>query len=274
MNWDELRVGDVVQVRERQRFPADVVLLSTSEPAGAAYIETANLDGETNLKMRQCAAATLQHIGPLTPTFTSFSPSLSDLSETDAAAAGRSRIQTSALHVHPPYTSGLLAPQWLAARLLGNAAARHAHVSGFGDTSDAPSAAASAAGAPITALVECEPPNPNLYSFSGTIRLPVPVLEQAVGYADVDAPDALATAIETTRHVIQGTARLALSAPIPVESGQLVQRGSTLRNTRVVLALVAYTGAETKMVLNSDMPRLKRSSLDKIVNRMAYRSNC
>lgn len=34
-------------------FPADLVLLSSSEMDGIAYIETSSLDGETNLKIRQ-----------------------------------------------------------------------------------------------------------------------------------------------------------------------------------------------------------------------------
>lgn len=33
-------------------LPADIVILSTSEPKGVCYIETKNLDGETNLKMK------------------------------------------------------------------------------------------------------------------------------------------------------------------------------------------------------------------------------
>lgn len=39
-------------------FPADMALLSSSDPLGIAYIETSNLDGETNLKIRQALDCT------------------------------------------------------------------------------------------------------------------------------------------------------------------------------------------------------------------------
>lgn len=43
--WRDIRVGDVVRIESDEFIPADVVLISSSEPEGLCYIETSNLDG-------------------------------------------------------------------------------------------------------------------------------------------------------------------------------------------------------------------------------------
>ncbi|KAJ6607681.1 phospholipid-translocating P-type ATPase [Mycena sp. CBHHK59/15] len=56
--WKKLEVGDIVLLKDNEQVPADIVVLSTSDPDGNCYLETKNLDGETNLKLRKSLGAT------------------------------------------------------------------------------------------------------------------------------------------------------------------------------------------------------------------------
>jgi phospholipid-transporting ATPase len=62
--WINVAVGDIVRVQSESPFPADLVLLASSEPEGLCYIETANLDGETNLKIKQAIPETADFVSP------------------------------------------------------------------------------------------------------------------------------------------------------------------------------------------------------------------
>jgi phospholipid-transporting ATPase len=53
VRWRDLRCGNIIKIKENEFFPADVLVLKSSGKKGAVYIETKNLDGETNLKYKQ-----------------------------------------------------------------------------------------------------------------------------------------------------------------------------------------------------------------------------
>ncbi|XP_068656331.1 probable phospholipid-transporting ATPase 4 [Aristolochia californica] len=57
--WKTLHVGDVVKVEKNEYFPSDLLLLSSSFEDGLCYVETMNLDGETNLKPKRSLEVTL-----------------------------------------------------------------------------------------------------------------------------------------------------------------------------------------------------------------------
>jgi phospholipid-translocating ATPase len=59
--WEDVRVGDFVKICADQPFPGDIIICATSEPEDVAYVETKNLDGETNLKSRHNVAS-LSHL--------------------------------------------------------------------------------------------------------------------------------------------------------------------------------------------------------------------
>ena len=78
----QVRAGDIVIVENREFFPADLILLKSrlvmviqvrgavillycSDPDGRCYVQTASLDGETNLKIRLAHSFTADYKGRL-----------------------------------------------------------------------------------------------------------------------------------------------------------------------------------------------------------------
>ena len=159
--WKSLKVGDFVRIYNEDQIPADIVILSTSDPDGACYVETKNLDGETNLKVRQ------------------------------ALHSGRKMKH-----------------------------AKDCERAEF--------------------ILESGPPDTHLYSYSGVARW----TQRYSAKSDEPGKE--------------------MAEPISINN--LLLRGCSLRNTEWVLGVVAFTGQETKIMLNSGMTPSKRSRISRDLN--------
>ncbi|KIR73019.1 phospholipid-transporting ATPase [Cryptococcus deuterogattii CA1014] len=155
--WRRLRVGDIVRLEANSFIPADMVLISSSEPEGLCYVETANLDGETNLKIKQAH------------------PSTASLTN--------------------PHSVSLLRGHILS-----------------------------------------EPPNSSLYTYDGTFHL-------------------------SSAH--PGSA----PTKIPVGPNQMLLRGAQLRNSGWVYGVIVNAGHETKLMRNATEAPIKRTAVERQVNR-------
>lgn len=51
--WKDVRVGDMLRIYNNEEIPADMIILATSDDDNCCFTETKNLDGETNLKVKQ-----------------------------------------------------------------------------------------------------------------------------------------------------------------------------------------------------------------------------
>ncbi|XP_056328551.1 phospholipid-transporting ATPase IG isoform X2 [Danio aesculapii] len=85
----------------------------------------------------------------------------------------------------------------------------------------------------LTAAIECEQPQPDLYKFVGRMHIYKPEQEEAVRSLGPE---------------------------------NLLLKGATLKNTKKIYGVAVYTGMETKMALNYQGKSQKRSAVEKSIN--------
>lgn len=178
--WQHVRVGDFVLLRNNDPVPADLLLLSASEKDNSCYIETKNLDGETNLKLRYGL------------------PQLA--------------------HVHLPTHCAHLALH-----------------------------------------IDSEAPNPNLYSYRGTITINTSSLPPC-------PPPSSPLSPYSSNEKEYPTSQQDQDVLVPLGPDNLLLRGCMVRNTDWLIGLVLYTGTDTKIILNSGNTPSKRSRIDRQMN--------
>jgi phospholipid-transporting ATPase len=60
VKWKDIRVGQLIKVSQNEIFPADLLLLRTSDDLNICYVEMKSLDGETNLKHKSIPSHCLE----------------------------------------------------------------------------------------------------------------------------------------------------------------------------------------------------------------------
>lgn len=255
-----IRAGDLVFVRNREMVPADLILLASANEGGNAYIETSSIDGETNLKLRSSPHIPTPVQRPGTPS----APSNASLfngedgngdaeNEAESFQHAIQRIATMSLLGHPDGVCALANPANAdeEPNLSGPTAKRTTkgtinNIKRFfcGDKSKDENdrrRSVPEAGEKVTyiATLTSEPPNTHVNNYSGKLTLP---------------PDS------------EG----ARSDHAPLNAENILLRGAVLRNTEWVIGLACFTGADTKLVMNSVATPSKFSQLDMLINRTVW----
>ena len=52
IEWKKVKIGNLIKVNKDENFPADMLVIYSSNKEGNFYLQTSNIDGETNLKER------------------------------------------------------------------------------------------------------------------------------------------------------------------------------------------------------------------------------
>ena len=111
--------------------------------------------------------------------------------------------------------------------------------------------------------LECEPPNPHLYTFEGamTLRKGAP---SEVGMRNESAVGPFASAASAAG-VSDGDAA-SEGVRVAVGIDNVIWRGCRLLNTKFVFGLVVFTGQQTKLIKNSRGAPAKRSNVERQLN--------
>uniref|UniRef100_A0A0G4FCQ6 P-type phospholipid transporter n=1 Tax=Chromera velia CCMP2878 TaxID=1169474 RepID=A0A0G4FCQ6_9ALVE len=239
-----MRVGDLVLLRNDETVPADVLCLSSAEvDEGVAFIDTANLDGETNLKMKKAVTIThsefLRLCGCPETSPSGFPaqplPSIPEAHEVvvEGDAPGRQSPTGTGAGGEEEDVYHFHAPEWASPILL--------HAAGQLDY-----------------LVQAEQPHADVTVFKGSCVINPGLRSRANSHVSESllAPKA------------NGNQNSGGDKEVSLGAENLLYRGCVLRNTRWILGLVIYAGGETKIRMNSSEAPTKVSRVSRTMNEL------
>ncbi|KAJ1891770.1 hypothetical protein LPJ66_006729, partial [Kickxella alabastrina] len=292
--WRNVRVGDFIILKTGDPAPSDMLLLATSADDGGCYVETKNLDGETNLKPRASLAETagvrdaegcgrlraLIEVDPPSSNMSKLNGSIRIFSmpmapegdnstPSDSLGAGVDRYLQNPSSP-PPFNSIGGAPPGMGHRRQMSSIGSPLGDNNFEMRMLGPKQTAPFRQSPLAQLK----PKPALVSHFNADDQPSFDPSQAMAMETLE-PKLVSEGVTTTTS--DNVIVLGKSLPNDVNYGSdplvapfsisnVVLRGMTVRNTDWIVGIVLYTGDQTKIVLNSGPPPYKRSRIERTMN--------
>ncbi len=232
--WAKLVAGDIVALDKGDTVPADLIILHTTDPDSLCYVQTANLDGETALKPRFAVGSTASLPESVVPSWRGgieVNEPIRGLGVLDGRVLPEPALP-------PPVAHGPLTLDIPVAAVRPVPFKRQASV----DLAPGPSLA---------------PPVAHM-TMTPHVRRGAGLLKQLMEAKDLDDDSDPETKPEPTP----------TPTGEPLSADNLLPRGTRMQNTERVLALVCYTGHQTKMYLNVTRPDIKLSKVDRRVNKL------
>ncbi|KAJ2796875.1 hypothetical protein H4R20_005386, partial [Coemansia guatemalensis] len=271
--WRNVRVGDFVILRTGDPAPSDILILATSADDGSFYVETKNLDGETNLKQRASVAETagvrdpegcsrlcaVIEVDAPTSNMTKLNGSIRILSVPAAPESEESPTHSTPITARPLQSPGP-PPQF------SSTSPRQMSSTPFSTAGEnyemrllGPRQAQPLRQSPLAL-----PPTKSEFSshFRGDDEL-----GDAPPSYDMDTAVPSSSTDGAVGKSLPENIDFSSSPPqIPFSINNILLRGMTVRNTDWTVGIVLYTGDQSKIVLNSGATPYKRSRIERMMN--------
>ena len=244
-NWikiksGDLRMGEIVRVKQDGIFPSDLMLIDSNLPDGICFIETGTLDGEKTLKIKtspnftkgkfskmNAGVVTLAHTSTVNKSFSPLQKKDSDpislnRKNTDNRSTGSRNRQLKQGKIKKK--ASIESYQNEDGKVVNSNSNMNAQTikenNNFSIT--------------IEGIIQCDLPNASLYMLNGR-----------------------------TNMRLNG-----IGNEFPLDAKNLLLKGAKLRNTEWIIGIIIYTGHNCKLMKNAKDPIIKMSSVESLLNKL------
>ena len=261
--WAALRVGELVRVEDNEIFPADLLCVHTAIADGVCFVQTANLDGESNLKVKRRVNMNLPNGEALSGSTTkrSYPPELHQVVgklECEAPSADLHAFQGRFVYRRR------MDQTFVSSRASTPAVSRKSTAMVEVDESGTMPGAPAAAARRVSIMEDPQFTATTIAAAaSGRRRRTSSSTSSMMMMTAV--PSASSFNAGGSGIVARKMSRGEYTA-VPVTMNEMLLRGCTLKNSGHVIGLVVYTGKQTRIYMNGGKTPTKDGSFNSFLN--------